>query len=351
MTVFLQMSIHQLLPELLDALDALQTGLHVDDVLDVGRAGAVVVLVAGPGRSQFGLSRLADIGAVGDWGTTGGQQGLPVELAQRHPLQHRGEHHVGRLEGLEEGKVTPGTAGAPEETLEVVGEGRLEEGRGSELVVEGREMLTSVGPEVSRLVQWRQPWRLSVAGEEGGGSGVTEPPVFGQRGHRTEGLAALVTLDLHPAVGVHSLVTAQVGELSVGFVAHLAPEGLHGAVDVSVLLQTARRREGLPALGAGVAPSSHVGGSDVALEVARVGEHLVAVLTREPSELAVNHFVTEQVWSPGKAFIAMFADILVSLVAVAVYHVFVQAANKRNNVRTQFSVKQTKLDLHVNVWE
>ena len=351
MTVFLQMSIHQLLPELLDALYSLQTGLHVDDVLHVRLAGAVVVLQAGPGWPQFGLSLLADIGAVGDCGTSGGQQGLPVELAQRHPLQHRGEHHVGRLQGLEERKITAGTAGASEETLEVVGEGRLEERRGSELVVEGREMIPSVGPEVSRLVQRRQPGRLSVAGEEGGGSGVTEPPVFGQRGHRAEGLAALVTLYLHPAVGVHSLVTTQVGELSVGFVADLAPERLDGAVDVSVLLQTAGRRECLPALRAGVAPSSHVGGSDVALQVARVGEHLVAVLTREPSELTVDHFVTEQVWSPGKPFIAMFTDILVSLVPVALYHVFVQAANMRNNVRTVRSFKQSYIDLHVNVWE
>ena len=115
--------------------------------------------------------------------------------------------------------------------------------------------------------------------------------MLAETGHSGEGLPTLLTLDLHPAVGVHSLVTAQVGELGVGFVAHLAPEGLHGAVDVSVLLQTARRREGLPALGAGVAPSSHVGGSDVALEVARVGEHLLAVLTRKPTELTMNHFV------------------------------------------------------------
>ena len=188
-----------------------------------------------------------------------------------------------------------------------------------------------------------------MAGEEGGGSGVTEPPVFGQRGHRAEGLAALVAFYLHPAVGVHPLVTAQVGELSVGFVADLAPEGLDGAVDVSVLLQPAGRGEGLPALRAGVAPSSHVGGPDVALQVARVGEHLVAVLTGEPPELTVNHFVTEEVWSPGKAFIAMFTDILVSLVPVALYHVFVQAENRRNTVRTVLS--ETKLNLHVNVWE
>ena len=97
-----------------------------------------------------------------------------------------------------------------------------------------------------------------MAGQERGGSGVTEPPVFGQRGHRAEGLATLVTLDLHPAVGVHPLVPAQVGELGVGFVANLAPERLDGAVDVRVLLQPARRRERLAALRAGVAPGPDV---------------------------------------------------------------------------------------------
>ena len=93
---------------------------------------------------------------------------------------------------------------------------------------------------------------------------------------------------------MHSLVSAQVGELGVGFVANLAPERLDGAVDVRVLLQPARRGEGLAALRAGVAPGPDVRGPDVALQVARVGEHLVAVLTREPPELPVNHFVTEQ---------------------------------------------------------
>ena len=154
-----------------------------------------------------------------------------------------------------------------------------------------------------------------------------------------------------PAVCVHPLMPAQVGELCVALEADLTAERLDAAVYVRVLLQPTTRGKSLSTLRTGVASGPHVAGADVPLKVARVREHLVAVLTREPPELTVNHFVTEQVWSPGKAFIAMFADILVSLVAVAVYHVFVQAANKRHNVRTQFSVKQTKLDLHVNVWE
>ena len=88
-------------------------------------------------------------------------------------------------------------------------------------------------------------------------------------------------------------------------------------------------------------PSSDVRGPDVPLEVAGVSEHFVAILAREPPELTVNHLVSEQVWPPGEPFIAVFTDILVSLVPVALYHVFVQAANKRNIVTTVISVIQS----------
>ena len=46
-----------------------------------------------------------------------------------------------------------------------------------------------------------------------------------------------MALDLHPAVCVHPLVSTQIGELGVGLVANLAPEGLNAAVDVCVLLE------------------------------------------------------------------------------------------------------------------
>jgi hypothetical protein len=45
--------------------------------------------------------------------------------------------------------------------------------------------------------------------------------VLGEACDRAEGLAALAALDLHPAVGVHPLVAAQVGELSVALETHL----------------------------------------------------------------------------------------------------------------------------------
>ncbi len=69
-----------------------------------------------------------------------------------------------------------------------------------------------------------------------------------------EGLAALVTLDLHPTGGVHALVPTKVGELGVALEADLAAERLDRAVDVRVLLQPRARGEGLAALGARVAP-------------------------------------------------------------------------------------------------
>jgi len=46
---------------------------------------------------------------------------------------------------------------------------------------------------------------------------------------------------------VHPLVTTEVGELCVGLVADLAAERFDAAVDVLVLFESARRREGLAA--------------------------------------------------------------------------------------------------------
>ena len=50
-----------------------------------------------------------------------------------------------------------------------------------------------------------------------------------------------------------------------------------------------------------MAPGPDVVRPDVTLEVARIGEDLVAVLARKPAVLAVNHFVPEKVWPPGEA--------------------------------------------------
>ena len=109
-------------------------------------------------------------------------------------------------------------------------------------------------------------------------------------------------------------------------VSHLASEGLDGAVDVRVLLQPRARREGLAALGAGVAPGAHVVGADVALQVRRVGEDLLAVLAGEAAELAVHRLVAEEVGPPRERLGAVVARVLVRLVAVALHHVLVQSA-------------------------
>ena len=67
-------------------------------------------------------------------------------------------------------------------------------------------------------------------------------------GNRRKRLSAVGTFDLLSAVGVHPLVPTEIGELGVRLKADLALEGLNGAVDVLMLLQTAGGREGLAAI-------------------------------------------------------------------------------------------------------
>ena len=184
----------------------------------------------------------------------------------------------------------------------------------------------TVGQEVvtaSRQVV--QAVELGRRRQKGRRRGVAKATVFGQRGDGAEGLAALVTLDLHAAVGVHALVPAQVGELRVALEAHLAPERLDRAVDVGVLFESAGGGKGFAALGTGVAARAHVAGADVSLQVARVGKHFLTVLAGEPPELAVDHLVAEQVGPPGEALGAVLADVFVGVVPVVLNHVFVQS--------------------------
>jgi len=161
--------------------------------------------------------------------------------------------------------------------------------------------------------------------------------MLGQRGDRAEGLPAFVTLDLHAAVGVHPLVAAKVGKLRVALEADLATERLHRAVDVGVLLEAAGCGKGLATLGAGMAAGAHVGGADVALEVAGIREDLVAVLAREAAELAVEHLVAEEVGAPGEALAAVLAHVLVRLVPVALHHVLVQPDTEGKVYNLDFS--------------
>ena len=78
--------------------------------------------------------------------------------------------------------------------------------------------------------------------------------MFVQRHDSRERLSTVSATDLLSAVGVHSLVPAQVGELRVGLTADVAAEWLDAAVDVLVLLESARRREVLATLRTGVRP-------------------------------------------------------------------------------------------------
>lgn len=80
---------------------------------------------------------------------------------------------------------------------------------------------------------------------------------------------------------MHSLVATEIGELGVCFETDFTLEWLDTAVDVLMLLQTARCRKGLSTFSTGVAPGSYMLGSYMALKVAWIGEDLVAVLTAE----------------------------------------------------------------------
>ncbi len=51
---------------------------------------------------------------------------------------------------------------------------------------------------------------------------LTEASMLVEGGGSAEQLPAVLTLNLGAAVSVHTLVAAEVGELGVGFVAHLA---------------------------------------------------------------------------------------------------------------------------------
>ena len=144
-------------------------------------------------------------------------------------------------------------------------------------------------------------------------------------------MSTLVALDLHPAVCVHPLVSTQIGELGVGLVANLAPEGLNTAVDVCVLLEPGGCGECLSTLWTGVTPGTDMRGPDVPLEVAGVSEHLVAVLAGEFPKLTVHHLVSEQVWPPGKSFVAVFTKVLVRLIPVVFYHVLIQSEKRNEN--------------------
>ena len=66
-------------------------------------------------------------------------------------------------------------------------------------------------------------------------------------------------------------------------------------------------------------------GPNMSLQIAGVGEHLVAVFTGESPKLSMYHLVAQEVGPPGEGLVAVVADILVGLVAVAVHHVTVQA--------------------------
>ena len=97
---------------------------------------------------------------------------------------------------------------------------------------------------------------------------------------------------------------------------------------VRVLLKPTACGKCLSTLRTGVASGPHMACANVPLQVARVGENLVAVLTGKSSKLSMDHFVPKKVGPPRKALIAMFTHIFLRLVSVALHHVLVQAGDE-----------------------
>jgi len=110
---------------------------------------------------------------------------------------------------------------------------------------------------------------------------VAEASMLAQRRRGRKRLSTVGALDLLSAVGVHPLVSAEVGELRVGLEADLALERFDAAVDVLVLFEAARRGERLAAVRTRVS-SAAAGAAEgvrrphVPLQVAGIGERLVA---------------------------------------------------------------------------
>lgn len=98
--------------------------------------------------------------------------------------------------------------------------------------------------------------------------------MLGQRGDRTETLAALVALDLHATIGVHSLVPAKIRKLRVSFEAHLTLKGLHRGVNVRMLFEAGRCSKGFATFSARVTSGSDVMASNVPLKIRWIGEYL-----------------------------------------------------------------------------
>ena len=78
--------------------------------------------------------------------------------------------------------------------------------------------------------------------------------MFVERHGGGKSLCAVGAADLLTTVGVHSLVSAEIGKLCVCFTTDVAAKRLDTAVDVLMLLQTTRRREVLLTLRTGVRP-------------------------------------------------------------------------------------------------
>ena len=97
-----------------------------------------------------------------------------------------------------------------------------------------------------------------------------------------------------------------------------------------VLLQTAGGCKSLATFRASMTSGTNMSCPNVSLQVAGVCKYFITVFTGKSAKFSMYHFVSQQVRSPGKSFVAVLADVFVWLVSVCLNHVLVQSKNIYN---------------------
>ena len=141
--------------------------------------------------------------------------------------------------------------------------------------------------------------------------------------YSAKSLPTFATLDLHATVSMHSFVTTQIRKLGIAFIANLASKRFYAAVNMSVLFKPRTGCKSFSTFGTCMTSCSYMVSTYMSLKVAWVCKHFIAVLTWKSSVFSMNHFVTKEIWSPSKAFVAMLASILTWFVSMSFNHVIV----------------------------
>ena len=103
------------------------------------------------------------------------------------------------------------------------------------------------------------------------------------------------------------------------------PKWFNRAMNVGVLLQPRGGSERFSTFRASVTSRTHMICSYVTLQIAGISKDLVAIFARKSAEFSVDHFVAQEIRSPGERFWAMFARILTTIMTMGFYHMIIQS--------------------------